>query len=90
MMAYQFGMPVALSQYPNSLVYPKYPNNKLPSPQSSSYRTQFLISYYTDLYERNNHREAAKDKLPNAYKSLMDYDQEHGMFIVEGTKAGLF
>lgn len=32
------------------------------------------MTYYSELYERDNYREAIRVLLPAKYKSLLDYD----------------
>lgn len=86
-------MPVLLSSYPSSRVFTNWDYWKVPHPESSAYRWHFNRVYeYNRFIERPAYLSKIRKALPaRLHAKLLDsFDQDHAMFISEGTKHALF
>lgn len=84
-------VPILTSTYPSSQIWSRFDYSTLPHFGSLEYRLPFFGLYQLNKYNYMNHTNAMK-KIVGAQKAHLvdEYDQDHGMFIGQGTRAGLY
>lgn len=84
-------VPILTSTYPSSQVWSRFDYSALPHFGSLSYRLPFFGLYQKNKWDYNSHMTEMK-KIVGANNAhlVTDFDQDHGMFIGQGTRAGLF
>ena len=92
-MQFKLWMPVQLSAYPSIQTYSNFDYDDLPHQDSQAYRWQMCKGYqYNRFWSRFKYYGKIKAVLPaDLHQPLWDsFDQDHAMFIAEGTKAGIY
>jgi len=84
-------VPVLTSTYPSSQIWSRFEYSELPHFGSLVYRLPFFGLYQLNKYNYNNHLQEMT-KIVGAQNAhlISDWDQDHGMIIGQGTRAGLF
>lgn len=87
----KMNMPVLTSTYPSSQVWSRFEYSELPHFGSLQYRLPFFGLYQVEKYNYMTHtNEMIKIIGAQNAHLVKDWDQDHGMVIGQGTRAGLF
>lgn len=92
-MQFKFDMPVLLSAYPQAQAMTNYEFGEDIDNDARDYRLNFNKNYlYNKFISRPAYMKKIRAVVPEKYhKELLDdYDQDHALFLSEGTKYGLF
>jgi hypothetical protein len=89
-MFFKQGMPVQLSAYPNARVYSNWEYYDLPHEDTQRFRWKSFKDTFRMRWARYWYLAEIRNNLSKRLHNLMDdWDQDHAMFISEGTNHGL-